>query len=53
MNGGTFIGNGLPIFDIRKYRVANETIISTPALGRQLGQVIGKAIGVLKSTPKS
>jgi HCOMODA/2-hydroxy-3-carboxy-muconic semialdehyde decarboxylase len=43
MNGATFIGDGLPLFDIRKYRVANETIISTPALGRQLGQVIGKA----------
>jgi ribulose-5-phosphate 4-epimerase/fuculose-1-phosphate aldolase len=42
MNGGTFIGDGLPLFDIRKYRVTDETIISTPALGRQLGQVIGK-----------
>lgn len=43
MNGGTFIGDGLPVFDIRKFRVANETIISTPALGTQLSQVIGKS----------
>jgi ribulose-5-phosphate 4-epimerase/fuculose-1-phosphate aldolase len=43
MNGGTFIGDGLPLFDIRKYRVGNETIISTPALGRQLGEAIGKS----------
>jgi HCOMODA/2-hydroxy-3-carboxy-muconic semialdehyde decarboxylase len=42
MNGGTFIGDGLPLFDIRKFRVANETIISTPALGKQLAQSIGK-----------
>jgi HCOMODA/2-hydroxy-3-carboxy-muconic semialdehyde decarboxylase len=42
-NGGTFIGDGLPLYDIRKYRTENETIISTPALGRSLGQVIGKA----------
>ena len=43
MNGGTFIGDGLPLFDIRKFRVADETIISTAALGRQLAQVIGKS----------
>lgn len=43
MNGGTFIGDGLPLFDIRKFRTGNETIISTPALGRQLGQASLKA----------
>ena len=42
VNGGTFIGDGLPLFDIRKFRVANETIISTAPLGRQLAEVIGK-----------
>jgi HCOMODA/2-hydroxy-3-carboxy-muconic semialdehyde decarboxylase len=41
MNGGTFIGDGLPLHDIRKFRTGNENIISTPVLGRSLGQVIG------------
>jgi ribulose-5-phosphate 4-epimerase/fuculose-1-phosphate aldolase len=47
MNGGTFIGDGLPLFDIRKFRTGRETIISTPALGRALAQVLGNKPAVL------
>src|SRR5579862_5078076 len=36
VNGGTFIGDGLPLLNVRG-------LISTPALGHQLGQVIGKS----------
>lgn len=47
MNGGTFIGDGLPLFDIRKFRTGRETIVSTPALGRALAQVLGNKPAVL------
>jgi ribulose-5-phosphate 4-epimerase/fuculose-1-phosphate aldolase len=46
-NGGTFIGDGLPLFDIRKYRTGNENIITTPALGRELAKVLGNKSAVL------
>ena len=41
-NGGTFIGTGLPLFDIRKFRTGQETIISTAPLGHALAEVLGK-----------
>jgi HCOMODA/2-hydroxy-3-carboxy-muconic semialdehyde decarboxylase len=47
MNGGTFIGDGLPLFDVRKYRTGNENIITTPALGRELAKVLGNSSAVL------
>ena len=47
MNGGTFIGDGLPLFDIRKFGTNRETLISTPALGRSLAQVLGNKPAVL------
>jgi HCOMODA/2-hydroxy-3-carboxy-muconic semialdehyde decarboxylase len=47
MNGGTFIGDGLPLFDIRKYRTGNENIITTPALGHELAKVLGNSSAVL------
>jgi hypothetical protein len=47
MNGGTFIGDGLPLFDIRKFGTNRETLISTPALGRSLAQVLGSKAAVL------
>ena len=47
VNGGTFIGDGFPIFDIRPFRTANETIISTAALGKALAQSLGNKPAVL------
>jgi HCOMODA/2-hydroxy-3-carboxy-muconic semialdehyde decarboxylase len=46
VNGGTFIGDGLPMFDIRKFD-PRETIIRTPALGRSLAQSLGSKPAVL------
>lgn len=40
-NGGTWIPEAIPMFDIRKYRAGNENIISTAPLGKALAQVIG------------
>jgi HCOMODA/2-hydroxy-3-carboxy-muconic semialdehyde decarboxylase len=39
-NGGTFIGDGLPMFDIRKFD-PRESIITSPALGRAVAEVMG------------
>ena len=47
MNGATFIGDGLPLFDIRKFGTNRETLISTPALGKSLAQVLGNKSAVL------
>jgi ribulose-5-phosphate 4-epimerase/fuculose-1-phosphate aldolase len=46
VNGGTFVGSGLPMFDIRKFD-ARETIITSPALGRSVAQVLGNKPAVL------
>jgi ribulose-5-phosphate 4-epimerase/fuculose-1-phosphate aldolase len=46
-NGGTFIGTGLPLFDIRKFPTGQETIISTAPLGRALAETLGKKSAVL------
>ncbi len=46
MNGGTFIGDGLPMFDIRKFD-PRETIITSPALGRGVAEVMGSKPAVL------
>jgi ribulose-5-phosphate 4-epimerase/fuculose-1-phosphate aldolase len=46
VNGGVFIGAGLPLHDIRKFD-PRETIIRTPALGRTVAQALGAKPGVL------
>ena len=46
VNGGTFIGDGLPLHDIRKFD-PRETLIRTPALGRSVAMVLGNEPGVL------
>jgi len=46
VNGGTFVGDGLPLHDIRKFDL-RETLIRTPALGRSVAMVLGSKPGVL------
>ena len=46
VNGGTFVGDGLPLHDIRKFDL-RETLIRTPALGRSVAMVLGNKPGVL------
>ena len=46
VNGGVFLGDGLPLHDIRAFD-ARETIIRTPALGRSVAMVLGNEPGVL------
>ncbi|HYR91588.1 MAG TPA: class II aldolase/adducin family protein [Terriglobia bacterium] len=46
VNGGAFIGDGLPMFDIRKFD-PRETIITSPALGRGVAQALGSKPAVL------
>ena len=46
VNGGVFIGDGLPLHDIRKFD-PRESIIRTPELGRTVAQALGKKPGVL------
>jgi HCOMODA/2-hydroxy-3-carboxy-muconic semialdehyde decarboxylase len=46
VNGGTFIGDGFPLHDIRKFDPL-ETIIRTPALGRSVAIALGNKPGVL------
>lgn len=46
VNGGAFIGDGLPVFDINKYGTG-QTTIASPALGRDLAQVLGQKPAVL------
>jgi len=46
VNGGTFLGDGLPLHDIRKFDL-RETLIRTPALGRSVPMMMGNKPGVL------
>ena len=46
VNGGTFIGDGLPMHDVRKFD-PRENIIRTPELGKTVAAVLGNAPGVL------
>src|SRR5262245_57258439 len=46
VNGGVFIGDGLPIHDIRKFD-PRESIIRTPELGRTVATVVGNKPAVL------
>jgi ribulose-5-phosphate 4-epimerase/fuculose-1-phosphate aldolase len=46
VNGAVFIGDGLPMHDIRKFD-PREGIIRTPELGRTVGVALGKKPGVL------
>jgi ribulose-5-phosphate 4-epimerase/fuculose-1-phosphate aldolase len=46
VNGGTFIGDGLPMHDVRKFD-PRENIIRTPELGKTVATVLGNAPGVL------
>ncbi|MES2604545.1 MAG: class II aldolase/adducin family protein [Pseudomonadota bacterium] len=45
-NGGSFIGDGLPIFNIREYH-DTATIIESPAIGQAMAEVMGDSPGVL------
>lgn len=48
MAAGSFIGDGLPIFDIRKYtRGANVGIVSNPELGVDLAKELGSKPAIL------
>jgi ribulose-5-phosphate 4-epimerase/fuculose-1-phosphate aldolase len=38
---GYFIGEGVPVFDIRESAGITDMLVSTPALGRSLAQVLG------------
>jgi ribulose-5-phosphate 4-epimerase/fuculose-1-phosphate aldolase len=46
VNGAVFIGEGLPLHDIRKFD-PRESIIRTPELGRTVAAALGKSPGVL------
>lgn len=46
INGGTFIGAGFPLHDIRTFD-QRETIIRTPALGRSVAALLGSRPAVL------
>src|SRR5207244_13165104 len=46
VNGGTFIGDGLPLHDIRKFDL-RETLIRTSALGRSVAMMMGNKPGDL------
>ena len=46
INGGTFIGGGLPIYDIRKFD-PREILIRTPELGRSVAIVLANKPAVL------
>ncbi len=46
VNGGTFIADGFPLHDIRKFD-PRETIIRTPALGRSVAAALGNKPAVL------
>jgi HCOMODA/2-hydroxy-3-carboxy-muconic semialdehyde decarboxylase len=44
---GYFIGEGVPVFDIRKTAGITDMLISTPELGRALAQTLGSVSAVL------
>ena len=44
---GYFIGEGVPVFEIRKTAGITDMLISTPALGRALAQTLGGTSAVL------
>jgi ribulose-5-phosphate 4-epimerase/fuculose-1-phosphate aldolase len=46
INGGTFIGAGFPLHDIRTFD-PRETIIRTPALGRSVAALLGSRPAIL------
>ena len=46
VNGAVFIGDGLPMHDIRKFD-PRENIIRTPELGQTVATALGKKPGVL------
>ena len=46
VNQGAFIGDGLPLHDIRKFD-PRESIIRSPELGRTVGAALGKAPALL------
>jgi ribulose-5-phosphate 4-epimerase/fuculose-1-phosphate aldolase len=46
VNGGVFIGDGLPLHDIRKFD-PRESIIRTPELGQTVALALGKKPGLL------
>lgn len=46
INGGAFIGNGLPVFDVSTLG-GSQSILANPALGQGVAAALGKARGVL------
>jgi HCOMODA/2-hydroxy-3-carboxy-muconic semialdehyde decarboxylase len=43
----SFVGTGVPVFDIRKAGGVTDMLVSTPALGRELATTLGKSAAVL------
>lgn len=43
----SFVGAGVPVFDIRKAGGATDMLVSTPTLGRELAMALGKSAAVL------
>lgn len=46
VNGGAFIGNGFPVFDVSKLDPPGP-ILRNPALGRAVAEALGKSTGLL------
>jgi ribulose-5-phosphate 4-epimerase/fuculose-1-phosphate aldolase len=46
VNGGAFIGNGLPVFNLTGPE-GEQPILANPALGKEVADTLGKARGVL------
>jgi HCOMODA/2-hydroxy-3-carboxy-muconic semialdehyde decarboxylase len=44
---GYFIGEGVPVFEIRKTAGITDMLVSTPALGRALAQTLGQKSAAL------
>jgi len=44
---GYFIGEGVPVFDIRERAGITDMLVSTPALGRELARVLGSRSAAL------
>jgi ribulose-5-phosphate 4-epimerase/fuculose-1-phosphate aldolase len=44
---GFFIGQGVPVFDIKKVAGETDILIRTPALGKALAQTLGNSTAAL------
>jgi HCOMODA/2-hydroxy-3-carboxy-muconic semialdehyde decarboxylase len=48
---GYFIGEGVPVFDIRATAGLTDTLVSTPSLGQALGQALASVLGRRSAAP--